>query len=262
MRNFGKIKEIFNSLVIEGIIKKDESAKKLFKQYLKTIRESEILKTQFMIYDNIENKVDEDAFSANLFVSENIKLMEKFDKVDILRANNKLVKLLEKGGVKSIDDYESNALHESIANLIFTNRSVSNVQKITEDIKGLTNHILDKNKNIVTEKIETVEMPISFLTKFLVDKYNQEYSSLNEDDSQIVKVLIDSDLTKKQDLYNKFVSECKELVAELLKEGDTESKEKLLKVKNKLETESVINEDDFIAKVAKIVELKNNLKTN
>jgi hypothetical protein len=49
MQNFGKIKNIFNNILIEGIVKKDDNSKKLFKRYIKTIKESEILKNQFLI---------------------------------------------------------------------------------------------------------------------------------------------------------------------------------------------------------------------
>ena len=69
MQNFGNIKNIFNNLLAEGLTKKDVKSKKLFQKYIKTIKESEVLKTQFLIYENIENKVDSDVASANLFVS-------------------------------------------------------------------------------------------------------------------------------------------------------------------------------------------------
>lgn len=260
MQNFGKIKNVFNNLVIEGIGKKNDEAKGLFKQYLKLIRENEILKTQFKIYKNIESKSDPDVFSASIFATESIKLMEKYDKLEILRANQRLVNLL--GETKLEDNYDEAKLHESITNLIFTNRNPNNIEDVTISLKNVTNHIVNNESKVIKEEIETVDMPISFLTKFLVDRYNEEYSTLNEDDKQVVKVLINSNLSEKQELYNKFVFECKELAEGLIKEADTELKEKLLRVKNKLESDSVINEDNFITKVSEIVELKNNLKTN
>src|SRR5882757_8792444 len=99
MQNFGKIKNVFNNLLIEGIITKDASTRKLFKKYIKTIRESDILKTQFFVYSNIENKVDTDPMSISLFVSENIKLLEQFKPTDILKENEKLGKLIPKATV-------------------------------------------------------------------------------------------------------------------------------------------------------------------
>ena len=110
MQNFGNIKNIFNDLLAESLFTKEAEGKKLFQKYVKTIKESEILKTQFLIYNNIENKIDNDVMSANLFVSENLRLLEKYSKSDILKENKKLVKLLGKKQVKN--DYELSALHE------------------------------------------------------------------------------------------------------------------------------------------------------
>jgi len=256
MQNFGKIKNIFNNLLIEGIVKKDDAAKKLFKKYLKLIRESEILKTQFLVYNNIENKIDTDAYSANIFVSENLKLLDKFDKARILKENNKLKALIESFGDRIDEDYQDAKLHESITSLIFTNRSASNLDKITDDIKNVTNHIVSNKEKVVSESID---MPITFLMNLMVEKYNQKYSTLENEDKEVLKALMSTDTNIKKELYNKFVSECKELVDNLLKEADTESREKLLKVREKLVTETEINEDDYILKISKIVELKNNM---
>jgi hypothetical protein len=94
MQNFGKIKNVFNNLLIEGIVKKDKTTKQLFKKYVKSLKENEILKTQFLMFNNIENKFESDAMMANIYVSENIKLLDKFLKKDIIKANKKLVTIL------------------------------------------------------------------------------------------------------------------------------------------------------------------------
>ena len=85
MQNFGKIKNAFSEILAEGIASNDVAKKNLFKKYVKTLKESEILKTQFLVYENIENVVENDQFSANLIVSENLSLLNKFKKKDILK---------------------------------------------------------------------------------------------------------------------------------------------------------------------------------
>jgi len=50
MQNFGKIQNGFNDLLADSLIKENQVNKDLFKKYIKTIKESEILKTQFLIY--------------------------------------------------------------------------------------------------------------------------------------------------------------------------------------------------------------------
>jgi hypothetical protein len=91
MQNFGKIKTDFNNLLVEGLVTKDTKKKELFKIYVKTIKESEILKTQFLIYNNIEKKIESDPVSANIYVTENIKLLEKYSVDKIIAENNKLL---------------------------------------------------------------------------------------------------------------------------------------------------------------------------
>lgn len=260
MQNFGKIKNIFNNLLIEGIVKKDDNSKKLFKKYMKTIKESEILKTQFLVYNNIENKVDTDSFSANVFVSENIKLLEKYSTSDILKENLKLVNLLKESKDKMVADYELSTLHESLCDLVFTKRTPRNIEKITQQIKNVTSYI---TKNKVKEVNESVDLPLSMMTNIMVDKYNEKYNKLDESDKEILKVLLDTNFENKKNVYTKIVTECSELIDGLLKESDKESSEKLVQVKSKLlEENQVLTEDEFILKLYKLIDLKNNLKNN
>ncbi len=69
MKNFGFIKSVYNELLSESISEKNSETKSVFKKYLKSIKENEILKTQFLIYKNIENKIEENEAKAD----ENIK---------------------------------------------------------------------------------------------------------------------------------------------------------------------------------------------
>lgn len=260
MQNFGKIKNVFNNLLIEGVVKKDDVSKKLFKKYVKTIKESEILKTQFLIYSNIENKIDSDSFSANIFISENIKLLEKYTTSEILKENKKLVNLLNENTNKLNEDYELSKLHESLSNLIMTKRTPKNIESITEEIKSVTSYIISNKPKEVTENIE---LPVSILSSIMVEKYNKKYSTLEKEDKEILKVLIDSNVESKKELYSKITNECVELVDSLLKESDTESAEKLKKVKNRLvEDTTEFNEGEFLIKISKLIELKNSLKNS
>ena len=258
MQNFGKIKNVFNNLIIEGIVKKDNDSRILFKKYIKTIRESEILKTQFLVYSNIENRVDSDSFSANIFVSENVKLLDKFKKEDILKENQKLADIL--GKINMGDDYELSKLHESLSKLIITKRTTKNIDRITGEIKNVTNYIVS---NKVKEITEGHDLPTSFLTNIMVKKYNERYNELEESDKKVLRVLMGPSFDDKKNLYSDIVNECIGLVDELLVESDSESKEKLLKVKGKLlENSQDLNETDFIAKISKLIELKDNLRVN
>jgi len=255
MENFGKIMNIFNNILAEGISKKDTNSKTLFKKYLKAIKESDILRTQFLVYNNIETWVDDDVMSSHLFISENLRLLEKFKKADIIKENKKLVDLL---GSKPTDaTYALSDLHESISNLVFLKRVPENVAGITENIKKVTKHIINNNKAKVVN--ESFDLPNSMITNLMLGKFNEKYGSLDEADRKILTMLINSTLDEKKDYYSTVASECIALIDSMLKESNNDSKDKLLQAKDRLAQKVDLNEDNFTTKVYKLIELKNNL---
>lgn len=256
MQNFGKIKNIFNDLLVDGITKKDDSAKKLFKKYVKTIKESEILKTQFLVYNNIEGKHEDDLVSASIFVSENIKLLEKYTEKEIFNENKKLVKLLDGYMSRLNETYELFNLHESISNLIFTKRTPKTINTLTEEIKKITSYIKEVKEKTTAQSID---LPVSVLTNIMVEKYNQKYASLNENDKTVLKTLINTNLDNKKEVYSDIVNECVQLIDTLLMDK-TSPKHKLVIVKSKLTEDVEITDANFIEKFVKIIELKNDLK--
>ena len=94
MKNFGELKNRFNEILSESIIKKDESGRKTFGKYIKMLKENEILKTQYHIFDNIENKYFEDKSDAKDYIKENISLLSKYSRRQIVDTNSKLANMI------------------------------------------------------------------------------------------------------------------------------------------------------------------------
>ena len=95
----------------------------------------------------------------------------------------------------------------------------------------------------------------------MVEKYNQKYSDLTNEDKEVVKILISNDNNKKNEFYQKEVNECVGIIDNLIQISEGEEKEKLLKVKTKLqEEEKEIEGHKFLDKISKLIELKNSLK--
>lgn len=256
MENFGKIKNAYNELFLDWIEKKDESSKKIFKQYLKTIKESKILKAQFLVFNNLENKVDADYMSANLYVNENIKLLQKFKISDILNENKKLIGVSDK--ITIVNDYHLSNLHESIHKLITTKRQPNTIDVITENTKKVIGYITDNKEK---EIIESVELPNSMLVEMMVNKFNETYEHLDENDKSVLKSLLDSDDNKMKEVNVKLIDECLILINEKLKSSDIETKEKLLLVKEKLlGNKESVSEEKLIESISKLLELKDGLK--
>lgn len=255
MQNFGKIKNAFNGILVESFMGDKESNKNLFKTYIKTIRENEALKTQFLVYNNIENKIEENEFKANLFLQENIALLNKFSKKELLEANQKLGKAIS---IKD-ESYEKQELHENLSELIFLNKTSKNIDAIVEATSKILIHMKNNKLKLVKEAIE---LPNSMLSTIMVEKYNERYSTLDENEKEILKVLIESTDNQKQEVYKKTLKECIDLINENLKEADLNAKDKLLQVKEKLLNDTIEINENFFKNISKLVDLKTSLKNN
>lgn len=253
-KNFGHIKALYNNVLSESVMSKNNDKKNLFKNYLKTLKENEILKTQFLVYSNIENKVEPNVAKATMFIKESIELFSKFDKKDILESNKKLVlELLFEGEIEN----DKAELHESISTLIFTERTPNNIDTIVEAMDKVVNYVVTNEPKAVNEAIE---LPTSMMTSMMVEKYNEKYSMLDESQRSVLKVLIESTDEEKQSVYNDMLNECLVLINERLETNDLETKEKLLKVKEKLLNDKQVVNEDFIKNISKLVELRDGLK--
>lgn len=262
MKDFGNIKLCFNNLFIEGVVNKDKHRKDLFKKYLKAIKENEILKTQFLVYNNIEKHVDADFNSANMFLSENLNLFNKFKHSEIKKANVSLfsllpnVKGLNEGNIEGTTDDIKN-LYESLDILISTKPSGNNIKKITEAKINVINFI---NKNKIKEIGESYGVANNILSKFLLEKFIEKYSKIDGFDIKILDVIFESDFTKKENIYKQVCNECIIIIDNLLVKEDNElSNEKLVLVKEKLLNDKNLTEQEFLDKYIRLIELKNNL---
>jgi hypothetical protein len=256
IKNFGHIKSVYNTLLAESVMSDDKSKKELFKGYVKSIKENEILKTQFLVYTNIEQKVESDVAKAAMFVKENIELFSKFNKKDILEANTKLVEnLLFESDVLD----EKKELYESISTLIFTNKTPETIDSIVEATSKIVDYIVNNKAKTVSEAIE---LPNSMLSTMMVDKYNEKYASLDESEKKILKTLIESTDEEKKEVYSNTIKECITLINEKLDTSDLNAKDKLLRVKDRLLNDKQEINEDFIKNISKLVELRSNLKEN
>ena len=255
-KNFGHIKSLYNTLLAESVMSKDVVKKELFKSYIKSLKENEILKTQFLVYTNIEQKIESDATKASLFVKENIDLFSKFNKKDIIEANNKLVENIN--FAYEVDD-DKEELFENISTLIFTKKTPETIDIIVEATSKVVDYILNNKPKIVSESID---LPNSMLSTIMVEKFNEKYSSLDETEKDVLKALIDSTDEKKKEVYSNTLRECIDLINEKLDTTDLDAKDKLLRVKDKLLNDKQEINENFIKNISKLVELRASLKEN
>lgn len=253
VQNFGKLKNVYNNILVESITSKKDDNKSLFKKYIKTIKSDKILKEQFLIYNNIENKIESDRFKATEYVKESIALLTKYPKSEILESN---VKLVADVAFEFDTDYDKKELHEAITTLIFTDKNASTLDAIMEATDKVVTYIMNNKPREISE---SYGVPNSMLLSVTTDKFNEEYADLTESEKEVLETLLESNLEKKEILFKQFNDECLELVNNRLQESDINAKDKLLSVKERL-LDNKFNEETYIKDINKLIELKNTLK--
>lgn len=252
MHNFGKINNAFSEVLIESFIKKDVKKKKVFNAYLKTIKESKILKTQYSVYNNISEKYETNDLKVSEYVKENINLLKKFSNKNIVSENNKIINLIGDKSKFLTKEYGTKELHENIDNLIMLSKTPKNIDKIVESFEYVCNYI--KNNKPV-EQETSISESVGILA---INKFNEKYSDINESEYNVIKTIINSDKKEEENVLKNTIRECIDLIDTKLTESDIETKDKLLKVKDKLLRMEYV-EETFVSDITKIISLKKDL---
>ena len=254
MQNFGKIKNAFKDILAESISDKNAEKRKVVKRFIRAISESKILKAQFLIYNNIETRIDENQFSANLFITENINILSKFKKEEILAENTKLANLSQMVVSRMESDYDEKVLHESISYLIFKETTPTTIQEVTKHRMSLVNHINENKAKVV---VEATGVPTSMLANIAVDRFNEKYADLTEDEHKVLNVILEAGNSEgKEKVFKETIMSCIDSVNARIEESS--NKEKLLNVKERLLSTKYISET-FSDDITKLLDLKRTL---
>lgn len=258
MQNFGQINETFKNILVDSIITKNTKGKKIFKAYVKALKENSILKTQYEVYQKLETKVNvaDEPERSDMFVDECITMLQKIGRESIVETNKILANYLNKNGYKIYtDEYDFKSLHEHIANVAFLERNVKNVNTIIESklfIKKYSNVVqINESKNIEPYSNK-------MLLPLMKNKFNEKYANLTELEKKVIKLSISGTDDEKKTLFSNTIIECVDLVNEQLKECSIDQKNTLLQVKDKLLRYN-FNSDNFASEMAEMNYLKTTL---
>jgi succinate dehydrogenase flavin-adding protein (antitoxin of CptAB toxin-antitoxin module) len=94
------------------------------------------------------------------------------------------------------------------------------------------------------------------LSSILVEKYNNRYTELTETEREVIKILIESTDEEKLEVYTKINRECIDLIDNKLTESDLDTKDRLLRVKDKLLRNEIEMNEEFPKNISKLVDLK------
>jgi hypothetical protein len=144
MVNFGNVKSKLNKAYSQDLIENTSKYKKLYEDFLKTIKSSPILMLEYTIYENLK-KHNLDYNESLRFIEANISALSKIDKTELLKENKKL----EKFNLKEIELSEDKIiLNQNIENVINESvfKKITNVNKLHESVNFLIESLTKKDE--------------------------------------------------------------------------------------------------------------------
>jgi len=231
----------------------NESVQTLTKELLSIIKESPILQLEYKVINNIENKFIENELAATRYIDNNIKLFEIYTIDEIEKEHNKLKGLVNEN--ITVDD-ERLDLYNSIHTLIIESLNdyeKINVDEIHEAFTYTLNHVRTPKNNKTLTNDDSINESI---IEIAIDKYNQKYSSLNEEEKSLIKKLASSNEREKRELFESYRNENISIFKGIEENGIEEKVSKTLVKLN----EMTFNKETAIDDILKLYELKEGLK--
>jgi len=253
--------ELKNSYFSNTLI---EESKKTAFSFLDIIKNSPILQLEFKVFDNIENKHIDNDIIATRYIDNNIKLFEVYTLDEIEEERKKLNQFitedilldLNEGNIKKVSLY--NAI-DCLIQESLNNYDKIDVDAIHESFTLVLNHI--KEPKNLSEKIlvESDDIINDDIIEIAIDKFNNRYETLNEEDKTLLQKLIKSTNEEKKVLLDEYKNE-NLIILETINENNSKDIEKN-KINNAISkiNEMVYNLESVDDDIIILYELKKNL---
>jgi len=184
-----------------------EESKKLTMDFFDVVKNSPVLQLEFKVFNNLEKKHIENDLAATRYIDSNIKLFEVYTIQEIDIEREKLKPFISEQ-TKPIDIDEIR-LYFAINNLIresLNDYDDIDTDAIHESFEIVLNHIKSPKKQLVeSHEIKPVNEEI---IEIAIGKFNEKYSTLNENDRTLIKKLVKSNDIKKTELLEEYKNEC------------------------------------------------------
>lgn len=233
-----------------------EESKQLTNSFFNVVKNSPILQLEFKVFSNIENKHIENDLVATRYIDNNIKLFEVYTLDELEKEHQKLKPFLTED--IQVDDSKVQ-LYIAIGNLIkesLCSYDIVDVDNIHESFETVLNYV--KNcKQSITESNEPVELISEDVIEIAINKFNEKYESLSENDRKLVQTLINSNDKQKETLLETYKNE-NVILLEAVTETNETVKERIsdtIKTLKEMKFNSSSVDDDII----RLHELKKDL---
>lgn len=255
--DFGTLKNTFTQTYIESHIKGDNKGKELYRTFLGILKESETLKSHFIVYKNLEGKTLNSEFEASEYLKENLAILNRFrgDK-SIVTESKKLTNLLENNDI-TID--KPTKLDEALHILTTTPKTVSTINDIHEAKLTVVKWLMEDKTPLTEDKTNVREnLDVQKFLTIATKKYNEKYADASDEEKYIIKVLKEGSDDVKSTLLNSMIKETVSLVNNRLENigNNSDLRTKLLETKGVVYDMSEYNVETFGENIKKLYDIK------
>lgn len=259
MVNFGIVKTQVSQMLGEHYLNKQhDTAEHIYREYMRTVRNSPVLMLEYIVFKNLERKgILREA--ACKYVDDNIALLKQYTRKEIIQENEKLNKFHQNVNLS----WEDKMLFEHIQTIILESASgnrIPNISKLHDSFSVIMESVIaDEKKSYINETtadetdldedtiLEGFKIEDTF--RIAINQFNEKYNHLSEEERSILYMLNENDEGNKRD----FFAGMKKKAIDVIKEtsGNPELREQGIK-----EIESrEFNADTLVEDVIELYEL-------
>jgi len=232
-----------------------EESKKLTTDFFNVVKNSPILQLEFKVFSNLENKHIDNELVATRYIDNNIKLFDVYTIAEIDAEREKLNEFIQGGSI--VAGLEKAVLYNAIDCLItesLNDYDKIDVDAVHESFTLVLNHIKEPKKKELFENVDVKPIDEDVI-EIAVDKFNEKYESLNEEDKNLLKILIKSSDEEKQVLLETYKTESLTILEGVTKDS---AKDSIAKAIQKIK-EMVYKKENVDDNIISLHELKKEL---
>lgn len=179
----------------------------VLKQFVNLLKESNLLRLTYGIFENFENKYIPNEDLAIKYIDSNLKVVKDsgYTKESFYKENEKYLPLIE--GI-AFAKSENVKLYEHIDSLIYESlngKKQTNVNKLHDSFSFVLEHLKKEKQKPILEKVDLPKDIIydDFILKKAIFEFNQKYSGqLLEEEIILLKSIVNDTAETKIDSFN------------------------------------------------------------
>jgi hypothetical protein len=240
--NYGLLKAALFNKLTESLGKNDEVNNSECVEFFEVVKSDVFLQLENIVYKNLLNKFipASDESSAVRYIDENINLFKTFTRKDLKTAHAKLEAFAKKVNpnyqpsnakvLKAIDTL----LFESLQ---FDKNELPDIDALHEAYEIVLANIKQPKEEVQNSKLSNLKLSLrESVLKSAVNKFNEKYAHLNEDDRKLVMVLVNPNNKAKQDLFESLKNETYDKLKKSLESASEAVQEKIRSSMKKIES--------------------------